>query len=140
MLKVVLDTNVLVSALLNRDGLPAFILALARRRIIRLCLTVEIFEEYEAVLNRKKFRHIRNDGLSVLSSLSKEALRVESNTRLNLIANDPADNKFIECAVDAGADFLITGNNKHFPFRSYRKLQIVTPKEFIENALKLIML
>ncbi len=139
MLKVVLDTNVLVSALLNGDGPPAFILSLVRRRMVRLCLSLEILEEYEAVLNRKKFRHIRNEGLAIISSLAGQALRVETNTKINLVTSDPADNKFIECAVEAEADFLITGNNKHFPFRSYQKIQIVSPREFIESSLELTL-
>lgn len=139
MLKVVIDTNVLVSALLKDNSPPAFILALLRKRKMTLCLSKSIFEEYRAVLNREKFRHISSAAAPLLLSLKKRALLVEPKFRIDVITDDPADNKFLECAQAARADFLITGNTKHFLFKKYQATRIVSPKEFIEYALALII-
>lgn len=139
MLKAVIDTNVLVSALLKNNSLPSFILALLRRKMITLCLSKDIFEEYRAVLDREKFHSIKKEAAPLLSSLKKGAIWVEPKTRITEITNDPADNKFLECAAEAKADFLITGNSRHFPFRSYCNTRIVSPKVFIESTLKFII-
>lgn len=64
---------------------------------------------------------------------------VEPKIRIAVITADPADNKFLECAQAAQADFLITGNTKHFPFKQFQDTRIVSPKEFIEYALALII-
>ncbi len=139
MLKVVIDTNVLVSALLKDNSPPAFILALLRKRKMTLCLSKAIFEEYRAVLNRAKFRHIRSVAAPLLLSLKKGCLLIEPKIRIDVITADPADNKFLECAQAAQADFLITGNTRHFPFKEFKATRIVSPKEFIEYALALII-
>lgn len=139
MLKFVMDTNVLVSALLKDNSPPAFILALLRTKKMTLCLSKEIFEEYKAVLNREKFRHIRSAATPLLLSFKKEGLLVEPKVRIAVITADPADNKFLECAQAAQADFLITGNTRHFPFKQFQDTKIVSPKEFIEHTLALII-
>lgn len=139
MLKVVLDTNVLVSSLLKDNSPPAFILALLRKRKMTLCLSRAIFEEYKAVMNREKFRHIRSAAAPLLLSIKKEGLLVEPKVRIAVITADPADNKFLECAQAAHADFLITGNTRHFPFKQFQDARIVSPKEFIEHTLALII-
>lgn len=139
MLKVVIDTNVLVSALLKDNSPPAFILTLLRKRKMSLCLSKAIFEEYRAVINREKFQHIRSAAAPLLLSLKKGALLVEPKIRIAVITADPADNKFLECAQAAQANFLITGNTKHFSFKQFQDTRIVSPKEFIEYALALII-
>lgn len=139
MLRVVIDTNVLVSALLKDNSPPAFILALLRRKVMTLCLSKEIYDEYREVLGRDKFRGIRDEAAPILLSIRKGALWLEPKTRITEITEDPADNKFLECAHEAGADFLITGNTKHFPFKDYRNTRVVSPKAFIESTLEQII-
>lgn len=139
MLKVVIDTNVLVSALLKDNSPPAFILALLRKKKMTLCLSKAIYEEYGAGLDREKFRHIKDAVAPLLLSLKKGCLLIEPKIRIDVITADPADNKFLECAQAAYADFLITGNTKHFLFKQFQDTRIVSPKEFIEYALALII-
>ena len=69
-----MDTNVLVSALLKENSLPAFILALIRKRKIRLCFSKEIFEEYEEVLQREKFHQIKREVAPLLTSWCRFAI------------------------------------------------------------------
>lgn len=132
MFKIVLDTNVLVSALLKDKSLPAFILAFARQKRMVLCLSREIFAEYKAVLEREKSRSIRKEVRPLLASLKKEALWIKPNVTIETIVDDPEDNKFLECAQQAQAEYLITGNTKHFPIKEFRGTKIVSPREFIE--------
>jgi len=138
MLKVVLDTNVLVSALIRNKSLPAFILALVRRKKVVLCLSGEILEEYEEVLKRERFLAIRADAVSLLAALRKEALWIKPKIRFDDIAGDPEDNKFLDCAYSAQADYLITGNAKHFPIKEFHRTRIANPREFIESTIHLL--
>lgn len=139
MIKVVLDTNVLVSALLKDKSLPAFILALARQKHITVCLSNEICTEYATVLNREKFRIIHKEVKPLLVSLKKEALWANPKEQVVEIVADPEDNKFLECALEARADYLVTGNSRHFPFRRFRDTRIVSPREFLETIIKTVL-
>ena len=141
MFKVVLDTNIIVSALLKENSIPAFILLLTLQDKIRLYLTNEIFSEYQGVLKRKKFKSLSSAKVDrLLSQIKKQALWVKPRILVNAIQKDPADNKFLECAAEADADFLITGNTRHFSFKQFNKTKIVTPREFINLILNNLIL
>lgn len=132
MLKVVLDTNVLVSALLKPDSTPELVVSLILEDFVLLCMSPPVFNEYQEVLNREKFRRLdRNKMKAFLVRLKAKARWVEPKVHLDIILSDPEDNRFLECAVEAQADFLITGNTKHFPFKRFKKAQITTPAEFL---------
>ena len=130
LLKVVLDTNVVVSAHLNPDGLERIVLNLALSSSVVLFVTTDILNEYRTVLERKKF------GLD--ARLVKESLEILKATAVNIfprasvsISPDPDDNKFLECAQTAGADYLVTGNKRHFPSR-WKETHVVSSREFVE--------
>lgn len=132
MIRVVLDTNVVISALVKEDGAPALILSLVMNGRIQLCMTEEIFNEYSGVLSRKKFRSL--DQASVKKALlyiKQKSLWVVPSTRINIIKIDPEDNKFLECASEAKADYLITGNKKHFIMNHYEKTRTMSPRDFL---------
>jgi predicted nucleic acid-binding protein len=57
---------------------------------------------------------------------------VEPKVQVNVVKVDPADNKFLECALACQADFLITGNIRHFPFKEFHQTRVVNPGDFIE--------
>jgi putative PIN family toxin of toxin-antitoxin system len=138
MLKVVIDTNIIVSALLKTQSNPALIISIILRRNYKLCLSEEIFSEFEEVLARDKFKHL--DRLKVkelLSTLKKNSLWVVPKISVNDVAKDPADNAFLECALETGADFLITGNIHHFPVKQFHQTRIVSPGEFLDLITKL---
>ena len=132
MLKVVLDTNVLVSALIKSDSTPELVVSLIREDLALLCLSEPIFIEYEEVLNRPKFRGLDREKVEAfLTRLKTRACWVEPRIVLEIIESDPGDNRFPECALEARADFLVTGNTKHFPFKKFKKTRIVTPADFL---------
>ncbi|MBI4796392.1 MAG: putative toxin-antitoxin system toxin component, PIN family [Deltaproteobacteria bacterium] len=131
--KVVLDTNVLVSAFLKPESNPALILSLFSEGYLTVCLSEEILAEYGEVLKREKFKKLDRGSINkFISQIEKQALMVRPQVSANVVSVDPADNKFLECALESKADYLITGNAKHFPFKKFRDTQVINPKDFID--------
>jgi|SRR5271156_5591994 uncharacterized protein len=128
-LRVVIDTNILISAALKPEGLQRTVLLLVLTRAARLYVTNPVLAEYRDVLARPEFK-IRRGFRQQLLQLIKNQARIVAPTHLPQIAKDADDNKFIECADAARADYLITGNQKHFP-NFWKKTKIITSREFI---------
>ena len=129
MLRVVLDTNIIVSACLTPEGSPATILELALLGEFTLCLSSPILTEYQDVLARPKFSRDAARIKVLLDGIKELAEMVEPPHRL-AISRDEEDNRFLECAQAADADFLVTGNRRHFPDQIDRT-RILTPREFL---------
>ena len=125
MIPVVLDTNILVSALLSPLGSPAKILALVYDRQITACYDDRILMEYEAVLLRPKFPFDPAEVSIVLDSIIKKGVRTIAPP-LDTLFIDESDRKFYEVAKFCGAK-LITGNQKHFP----QEPDVVTAADFL---------
>ena len=137
MLKVVIDTNVLVSALLKSGSVPDLVLSFILEKKLIMCLSQAIATEYEEVLERAKFKKLdRKEVKNLIARLKSNALWAEPNFRLEVAKLDPDDNKFLECAQAAGADFLVTGNTKHFPPEKFKKTRIATPAGFLLHIAK----
>jgi putative PIN family toxin of toxin-antitoxin system len=128
-LRLVIDTNILVSAALKPEGLQRTVLVLAMTRPARLYISQSILEEYREVLARREFKIHRGLRQQLLQLIKNRAQLVDPVRGLQL-TKDPDDNKFMECADAARADYLITGNQRHFP-RFWKKTKIITSREFI---------
>ncbi len=128
-LRLVIDTNILVSAALKPDGLQRTVILLAITRPARLYVSAAILSEYRNVLSRPELR-IRKGLPQQLLTLIENRARGVSPTRSLQVTSDPDDNIFLECADTARADYLITGNQKHFP-RFWKRTKIITSREFI---------
>jgi putative PIN family toxin of toxin-antitoxin system len=128
-LRLVIDTNILVSAALKPEGLQRTVLVLAMTRPARLYISQAILEEYREVLARREFKIHRGLRQQLLQLIKNRAQLVDPVRGLQL-TKDPDDNKFMECADAARADYLITGNQRHFP-RFWKKTKIITSREFI---------
>jgi putative PIN family toxin of toxin-antitoxin system len=113
-IRVVLDTNVLVSACWKTDGLEAQVTGMAIRGEVEACATDAVLAEYREVLQRPKFASIRELAAEKLKAIEAACAHVDSTEPLQL-ATDEDDNRFLECAVAAGAQYLITGNLRHYP-------------------------
>jgi hypothetical protein len=135
MQSIVLDTNVVVSALIIRDSLPARILdELVLNRKVELLVSDEILAEYLEVLSREKFARFSEFKVRaeiLLSHIQEIANKHSPNIRLELIA-DMDDNRFLELALDAKSDFLITGNTNDFTMQTIGLTKIVTPREYYD--------
>lgn len=128
-LRLVIDTNVLVSGALKPESLQRTTFLLATTKPARLYVSRPILEEYAEVLSRPEL-HIRKGLRLQLLQLIRNNSHVVTASRRLEVASDPDDNMFLECADAARADYLITGNQRHFP-KFWKKTKIITSREFI---------
>ncbi len=130
---VVLDTNVIVSSYLKQDGLERFVFDMAIAGNITFYVSREILEEYSFVLRRKKFRLSPSLVARSLDLIRRTATIVQPSSVLS-VSPDADDNKFLECAEKASADYLVTGNKRHFP-RTWGVTRIVNAREFLDETI-----
>jgi len=129
-MKIVLDTNVLVSGLINPKGVPAKILNLMLNGKIIILYDNRILSEYETVLSRRKFKFKKEIIDPLIDFIKHEGSFIAADP-LQVIFKDEDDKMFLEVAKSGDAEYLITGNIVHFPNEQF----IVTPREFIEKIL-----
>ena len=129
MTSVVLDTNVLVSANLRDSGLEALIVALALNRKVQLYVSEPIFQEYRQVLLYPRLKFVSREVERFLARLKRTSIVVTPTHRVSA-SPDEADNRFLECAEAASADYLVTGIKKHFPKR-WKTTQVVNARELL---------
>lgn len=125
---VVLDTNVVVSAYLNPAGLERAVLNWALDQ--GFFASEPMLQEYEDVIRRAKFKIDPTLATESIVLIRSRATLV-SPTRKVTVSPDPDDNRFLECAETASAEYLITGNKRHFP-ASYRNTRVVDAREFLD--------
>jgi len=131
-LRLVVGTNIVVSAALKPDGLQRTVFVLAITKPARLYVSSAIFTEYRKVLARPELRirpRLRQQFLQLIRSRAHFVKPV----RPLRVAKDPDDSKFLECADAARADYLVTGNQRHFP-KFWKKTKAITSREFIGMA------
>ena len=128
-LRLVLDTNFVVSAALNPDGLQRTVLILAITKPASLYISEAIMAEYRSVLARPKMNIRKGLQQQMLRLIRSHSYPVKPARPLE-VTPDPDDNKFLECADAARADYLLTGNQRHFP-RFWKNTKVITSREFI---------
>jgi uncharacterized protein len=135
MQKIVIDTNVIVSSLIQR-GYPNLIIKdLFIEQKFQLCISDELLAEYYEVLARPKFSKFQNFFVraeALLVEIEAKATKYNPTITLDLISDDD-DNMILELADKCLADFIITGNTTDFTFPTYKQTKIVTPKEYWDN-------
>jgi putative PIN family toxin of toxin-antitoxin system len=110
-------------------SIPAVLVSLALAQRVRLCVSPPILAEYQEVLHRPKFGFEAPSIDALLADLIRTALLVHPTMPLT-VAPDEADNRFLECALEARAAFLVTGNLRHFPVATFEDIQILEPARF----------
>lgn len=130
MIRAVLDTNVIVSALLQPIGPPARVFLLAIGGSIQLCVSGNVYAEYEEVIRRPRLRIAETVIASTLHTIREQGLWVRPVETIRA-CSDPDDDIFLECAAAAQADYLVAGNLRHFP-SSWMKTRIVTSRLFLD--------
>jgi putative PIN family toxin of toxin-antitoxin system len=127
-MRVVLDTNILISALVKPDGLEAKTVALALDGGIVPYVSAELWDEYQEVLFREKFAAFSGGAWKLLAELGPRVARVQPVTKATW-SNDEQDNRVLECAAEARAHYLVTGNLRHFP-EDWQGTKIVNARAF----------
>ena len=135
MIRVVLDTNVVISALKSPFGLPAFILQMAMDGRLHTCVSDELFAEDQDVLHRPRLKIPLTAASEVLNWFCTNSLWVTPLDTF-IACSDPGDNMVLVCAQEGQANFLVTGNVIDFPWR-WANLQILTTRQFAEALAQL---
>ena len=136
-MKIVLDTNVIVSGLLKSQGNPAEVLTLALAGAVQVCYDKLIFAEYAEVLARPRFKFDSKRVSEVLAKLDVDGLAVHAGKRSDLNLPDPDDEPFLAVALASSADFLVTGNMSDYPPDKRKGCAVVSPAVFMECWRKL---
>jgi putative PIN family toxin of toxin-antitoxin system len=131
MLRVVLDTNIIVSALMQPLGPSGQIFVMVCGGTLQLCTTGSIYSEYEEVIRRPRFRRSEETIQSALVAIRTASLWVRPTVSIRA-CSDPDDEIFLECAVAARAHYLVTGNARHFP-DTWEGIEIVSPRRFLDS-------
>ena len=129
-MKVVIDTNILVSGLLNPLGASGQIVRWVAHGSLIPCHDARTLAEYEEVLNRPRFDFPSADVRDLLAQIRAGGQAVDGHRLVERLP-DPDDEMFLEVALAAGCEHLITGNARHFPAGSYRTTKIIAPAAFV---------
>jgi uncharacterized protein len=128
-LRLVLDTNIIISAAIKPDGLERTVFLIAITKPARLYVSSEVFSEYKDVLRRPELRVRRGLQQRFLQLIKNNSRPISPRKQLNITA-DPNDNIFLECAEAARADYLVTGNQRHFP-QFWKSTKIINSRELV---------
>ena len=125
----VIDTNVIVSALLSSEGNsnPTVVLRETLRGRITPLYNEEIIDEYREVLSRDKFHLQKQNVDTVINHVKRSGLKLQRTKALNEVFPDPKDVVFYEVTLSKDDAYLVTGNSKHFPQKPF----VVTPAEMV---------
>ena len=132
MFNLTLDTNILVSAFISK-GNEYRILRLAKLEKIKLYISLEILEEFKEVISRSKFGFSQkqiNKSIKQLLSISEILI---TSSKLEIVKEDPDDNKILECALDGKSDFIISGDRHLLDLKEYKNIKILTSRELLEK-------
>lgn len=131
-IKVVFDTNVLVSALLFRGGLSKIVDLWVKGKIVPV-ISRDTFEEFKKVLFYPKFSLTEKEVKIIIEENILPFFEVADITAdVKGLCRDPDDDKFLSCAVSAGADFIVSGDNDLCDLRKYKSVKIIHPQDFFK--------
>lgn len=136
MIRVVIDANVLVSAVLKPQSNPDKIIDLIKQGSLVLAMSHDILAELKRVLLYPKIRKVlklttKEIGES-LAQMASAAIITPGRIRVEAIESDPDDNRYLECAVEARADFIISGDRHLKDLKNFQGIEIVDPATFLE--------
>lgn len=130
-LKVVLDTNILVSAWLW-EGNESKIVEMVENGLITGYTSPQLIQEFEKVMNYPKFRLSEEEIASAIGYFQVILRTVEPKTTVNIIRSDPADNRVLECALSARANIIITGDKHLLALRRFKNIKILMSTRFLK--------
>lgn len=130
-MKIVLDTNVVVSGLLSPFGPPGEIVRMVTSGAITLCVDARLLSEYAQVLARPRFAFDSDAVAAFLDYLVHSSVTAASVPLIDRLP-DEDDEAFLEVAIACSAEHLVTGNLAHFPTEAHAGVSVVSPREFLE--------
>ena len=130
-MKIVLDTNVLVSGLLNPYGPPGQIVRMVADGKLSLCYDARILGEYREVLLRPAFAFQPHHVAALVEQIQSAGVSAAADPLPNRLP-DRDDEPFLEVATASGVEYLVTGNPRHYPTSMCGPVQVLSPAEFLE--------
>ena len=128
--RVVLDTNIVISAFISQFGAAAQIFEMFLEGNIINYTSEEILQEAEEVIHRLEFTEYIADKKFMIDNLRKLSLIINVTSNEMIVREDPADDKIVNCALDAGAD-IVSWDNHLLKLKKFRNVKIISPKEFL---------
>lgn len=130
MLKVVIDTNIFVSGVLT-EGIPSIVIkSWKRTQKYTLFITEEILDEIIRVMKKL---NINADIIADWDKvIRKNAVNIKPARKITAVKDDPSDNKFLECAVESKADYIVSGDKHLQKLNSFEGIKIVTARQFLD--------
>jgi len=136
-LKTVIDTNLFVSSIINKSGIPAKLLQAWQDHDFLLIISDQMLEEMRRVL---QYPHIKNkynlkddDIAKVIDTIERFAVVLHDVEGVDVISEDPDDNKVLACAIAAEADFIISGDKHLLKLGKFEDIPIMTAKDFLKK-------
>lgn len=134
-MRVVLDANVFVSALISDKGSPARVLKSWEEEKFDLVVSPAILQEVTRVLHysrvQERYHPPEGEIQGCLRLLARQAIEVVPFEKLSVIERDPADSRYLECAIAGDASVIVTGDQHLLDLREYEAIQILTPAAFL---------
>jgi len=134
-MKVVVDTNIVVSSYIVQNGKPARVLNYWKNKAFDLVVSEPLLVEYEEVLKytRIRKRHLMTDKeiAKLIEDFREFAILIEPSMTLTIISDDPDDNRVLECAEEGGAEYIISGDPDILDLKEYKGIQILSPSTFL---------
>lgn len=136
-MRVVVDANVLVSALLSPQGIPSQLFQLWELRLFDILVSAESLEELARVLHYPKIRkrlHVSDAALDdYVRLLGEKTIRVEPQERVQAVTDDASDNVYLEIALAGAAHCVVTGDRHLLQLEQYQGIFILTPTAFLDQ-------
>ncbi len=134
-IKVFLDTNIYISALLLPDSNPGKIIHLAINGHIEAVISQQMLSELKNTLKRK-FQYTENEAEEVIKELRYTATVINPVHSVSNICSKESDHRVLECAMSSGVNFLVSGDKKHLlSLRKYKNAEILSPAEFLSRII-----
>ncbi|MCR4336864.1 MAG: putative toxin-antitoxin system toxin component, PIN family [Candidatus Omnitrophica bacterium] len=134
-MKVILDTNVLVSAIFFSSGPPRQILLAWNQGKFKLVISPQIFQEYRATIGELQSRYPTVSIEPILDLLLLSSEMCSGQKSLESICKDPEDDKFIHCALLSGTRLIVSGDKHLLKVSGYQNIEVLRPRKFLEKHL-----
>lgn len=137
--KIVLDTNVFVSAI-GWKGASREIFKDCIEGNLELFISTEIFDEIKRVLNYPKFKFSQDEIDEFLDQILEAGNLVETKVKVEIIKDDPSDNKFLECALTVDADYIISRDPHILRIKEFEGIKIISPEDYMKEGLGRVLI
>ncbi len=135
-MRVVLDTNILVSATMWNDSFCNKLIKTITEKEIEIFTSYEILEEYKEVL-RRDFKYEEEDVHKIILELLLYMQVIEPITKIKAVFEDPDDDKVIECALESNSEYVLSYDKHLLNLKEFRGIKIITPEKFLDNLNKI---